>query len=476
MGQLIAQGVGAKKWTLEECIEHAQKNNLDVKDASLNLDNSGYALDQSKWNQLPSVNAGASYGFNWGRSIDPTTNSFRTERINSIGISANANMTLWAGMQIRNSIRQNSLNALASESDLQTSRNNVSLFVANSFLNVVLNKEILQNSEYQKNIIAEQLDRTNKLVDAGSLPVSNKLDLESQLATAELNIITAENALDLSMLNLKQLLQIPASEPFDVEIPEVADPGNAAIENQPEDIYMTASEFLPDLKAVQYREESALVGQKVASGGYQPTVSVSAGLRSNYSSAASQFTPSTLDVPNLSIGSFNDATGNPVDLYTAQGFITTNPTSQVNTFTEENYAIGDQLNDNISQFLSFNLNIPIFNNMQTRINVQQSKIAYERSKINKNRVENQVRNDIEQAYNNVVATSKTYEARQKQVQALKEAFRVTEQRYNLGTVNSTDYQVATNNLNSAETDLVRAKYDYIFSLKVLDFYQGKPIY
>lgn len=480
---LIAQSIEAKKWTLQECIERAQTENLDVQSSRLNLENAGYALDQNNWNQAPSVSAGAGYGFNWGRSIDPTTNQFRTERINSLGLNANANLLLWNGLQVRNAISRSRLDIVASEFDLQTAKNNIALAVANSFLNVVLNKELLQNNQYQLEIAQEQLNRTEKLVNAGSLPISNKLDLESQVATAELNIVNAENALSLSILNLKQQLLLPASEPFDVATPEVEDPGSAAIENSPESIYDVASGQLPDLRAVEYRVQSAEIQQKEARGGYYPTLSLNAGLRTNYSSAADRerfvADGTILTVPNEQLGFLTAADGTPNQQVYASTFggFTTNPISEIDGFTvENNYPVPDQLNDNMSQNLSLNLNIPIFNNMQTRINVQRSKIAYERSMINRQSTENRVRNDIEQAYNNAVASSKTFQARQKQVDALKESFRVMQQRYNLGVVNSTDYQVALNNLNSAETDLVRAKYDYIFSLKVLDFYQGKDLY
>lgn len=478
----FSQSIEAKKWSLQECVEHALNNNLDVQDSRLNLENAGYTLDQNNWNQYPSLNAGAGYGFNWGRSIDPTTNQFRTERINSIGLNANANMTLWNGLQIRNSIQQSKQNVIASEFELQATQNNIALFVANAFLTVVQNKELLQNSEFQMEIVKEQLDRTNKLVDAGSLPISNKLDLESQVATAELNVVNAENALTFSMLNLKQLLMIPASEPFDVEVPDVGDPQDLT-NKSPGSIYDIATGHLPDLRAVEYREQSAETGLKVARGGYQPSLSLNAGIRTNYSSAADRqrlvSDGTTQTVNNPSIGYLTDVNGNAsTQLYQSPfGSFTTNDVSTIDGFTvQDGYPVGSQLDDNLSQNVSINLSVPIFNNMQTRINVQRSKIAYERALISKQRAQINVRNDIEQAYNNAVANSKTLQAREKQVQALQEAFRVTEQRYNLGVVNSTDYQVALNNLNAAETDLVRAKYDYIFSLKVLDFYEGKPLY
>ncbi len=479
----FSQSIEAKKWTLQECIERAKDKNLDIEDSRLNLENSIYSLDQNNWSQLPSVNAGAGYGLNWGRSIDPTTNQFRTERINSLGLNANANLNVWNGHQTRNSIKQSKVDILANEFDLQTQENNIALAVANSFLTVVLNKEILQNNQYQLTIAQEQFQRTSVLVEAGSLPISNKLDLESQVATAELNIINAENNLALSTLNLKQLLLIPASEPFDVAIPEVPDPGEALLKDSPETIYDVATGHLPDLRSADYRSESAVIGEKIAKGGYYPSLGLNAGLRTNYSSAADRerFVQdgSTQIINNNPIGFLTESDGSPgTQVYSSvTGGFTTNSQTEIDGFTIENsYPVGNQLTDNISQNVSLNLSIPIFNSMQTRINVQRSKIAYERAEINKQRVENRVRNDIEQAYNRAVSSSKTFQAREKQVLALRESFRVTEQRYNLGVVNSTDYQVAVNNLNAAETDLVRAKYDYIFSLKVLDFYQGKSMY
>ena len=203
-----------KIWTLKECIDYALQNNLNVKRSLLTVENSQIGLTQSKLQMLPSLNGGSTFGYNWGRSIDPTTNLFSTQRINSFNLNASSSVILFNGFRLLNTYRQSDLDNAASKEDFAKAKNDVILSVITFYTNVIFNKELFSNAESQLATTTQQLERTRKLAEAGSVPRGNVLDLEAQQATNELNLINRENALNLSLLQLKQALQFSASTPM----------------------------------------------------------------------------------------------------------------------------------------------------------------------------------------------------------------------------------------------------------------------
>ncbi|WP_370090417.1 TolC family protein [Ekhidna sp.] len=423
--------------SLEECIEIAVKNNLNVKRSELNMQSAQVNLEQSKASRYPSLNASGNYGFNWGRGIDPTTNQFIDQRINFNSIGASSSLPLIQGLQITNGIKQDKLSMEASRKDLEKAENDISLNTAQFYLNVIFNKELLDNATFQLESSRQQLDRTSKLVESGALPLANKLQLESQVATNEVNLINAQNNLDLALLALKQALLLPPGQEIDVIIPDVTI-DQAEIENTSiTELYNEALANMPEIQSSALRVESADVGVDVAKGGMYPTITLSGSLDTRYSDAAQQFDPVS--------GEF------------------------------ETIPLSTQYDNNLSRGLSANLRIPIFNGFSTRSNIQRSKIALQQAEINEKEQQNLLYQTIESSYRNAVAAAKTFTASQKQVASLEETLRAVENQYNNGAANFTDYQVASNNLFQARTDLSRAKYDFIFKQKVLEFYQGKPL-
>ena len=423
--------------SLEQCIEIAVNNNLNVKRSELNLQTAQVNLEQSKASRYPSLNASGNYGFNWGRGIDPTTNQFIDQRINFNGIGASTNMPLIQGLQITNSIKQDKLDLEASRKDLERAGNNVSFNTASFYLNVLFNKELVDNARFQLESSKQQLDQTNVLVESGALPIANKLQLESQVATNEVNLVTAQNNLDLSLLSLKQALLLPSSQEIDIEIPNVpidqVDIENTSIA----ELYNEAATKMPEIQSANLRVESADVGVDVARGGIYPTITLSGSMDTRYSDAAQQINPITGDF--------------------------------------ETVPLSTQYDNNFSRGLSANLRIPIFNGFTTRSNIQRSKISLQQAEISKKEEENTLYQTIETSYRNAVAAAKTFTASQKQVASLEETLRAVENQYNNGAANFTDYQVAQNNLYQARTDLSRAKFDFVFRKKILEFYQGKPL-
>lgn len=454
-----------QRLTLEECINIASENSLNIRRAQLNLEGNKVNLMQSRASQLPNANLNWNYGFNWGRSIDPTTNQFIQQRINSSGVSGNSSVTLFNGLQQYNTVLQNRSFISASEADLSRAVNDVSLNVVTFYLSVIFNQELVENAKFQLESSNRQLERTKILVSSGAQPVTRELELVSQVASNEVSLINAENSLDLAMLNLKQVMLIPANQQIEVVIPTITLVEEPNMDVASQQIYEEAEKIQPEIQSADLNVEAATLGVKVAEGAASPTVSLGGGFNTNYSNAFDQrFIPD---------GTVITQTSN-TDLTTASGeAIFENATIPGGRLDEFGY--GNQLDANLSWNVGLGVAIPIFNGLRTKSNVQRSKIQLQQAEINAVEQRNFLRQQIESAYTDALAASKTYSASTRQVEALEETFRSIENQYNLGASNFTDYQVASNNLFQAKSDLVRAKYDFVFKKKILDFYQGKPL-
>lgn len=457
-------------WTLKQCIDFALANSLTVQRSMYNVEQSEVDYHQSRANLLPNLNANIAVGYNWGRSVNPVTNQFTTSEINFISPGAQASWTIFNGMRIQNTIKQNSTALAASELDLQKAKNDLILNVASLFVNVQFNKERLQNARYQLSSSQQQYERTKKQVEAGALPKANELNLDAQVATNEVNLVTAENALILSLLQLKQALQLPAATPLDIVMPDI-DIEDLILDQNREQIYEIAREALPELKSATLKTESANYGVKAQRGSFYPRLSLNGSLNTNYSSASDRqrFVADGGD-PTLSypqIGVVGGTGGTPV--------YSSTPVVTPSGYIVDGYGRRDQLQDNIFRQVSLGLSIPIFNNLQTRASYQRSVITRQLAEVSAKETANTLRQNVETAYNEAVAASKTYNSSVRQVSAREEAFRMTKQRFDIGATPFVEYQVAENDLYQARTDLARAKYDFILKKKVLDFYQGKPV-
>jgi len=452
-----------KVWTLPECVEYALENNLTVKNQELNVGIFEVNAQQSKMNLLPSLNANANYGYNWGRSVNPETNVVIRQQQNQGFGSLSLNWVLFSGLRNFNTIKQSNANYMAGQYNLEKSKNDIILLIVTYYTNVIFNKELLENAKLQLESTTSQKERTRKQVEAGSLPRSSLLDMQSQVASGELNVINAENAVNLSMLQLKQVMQIPAYQPLDIEIPEIELNEADLADLNPQRVYEIALATMPEIKSADKNVESSIMGVKTAKGSYFPRISLSAGLNTSYSSFAAE-------------RGKRENTGNliptPIGVVPSTGELVISEFPEIITVP---YSTGAILNDNFGQSLAFGISIPIFNNLQANANVQRSKISLDQAEILAQQTRQNLRQTIERAYNDVYSSGKAYQSSVKRVEAQEESFRATKQRYENGAVNATDYELAENNFFQANSDLLRAKYDYIFKLKILDFYQGKPI-
>lgn len=456
---------GQDKWSLQKCVDYALENNLQVKQSGLDVESAEINLFSSKTSTLPNINGNLGLNASSGRSIDPFTNTIIDRGINSQNAGLNASLPLFDGGQRYNSIKRDQYGELAAQQDKESVENDVTLNVVTFYTNILFNKELLETAKLRLETTESQENRVEKQVEIGALAQADLLQIKQQKANDELEVVRAENNLDISYLQLKQALQIPADQAFDIEIPELPEPSAGELMESSSKVYQYALQNQPVIKAAEYRKESAVKGIGVARSGYYPSLSLNAGLGTNYSSAAPDRFP-VLGSENrteiVQIG-FVESTGEAV--------------STIRQFPSEDKenTYWNQLDFNMRQFVGISLNIPIFNRFQVKNNVQQSIINHKRSEYQLTSVKNQLQQTIEQAYLDVKAAAKSYQALNNSFEASELSFRNAEQRLELGATDAVEFTQIKNDFERVKSDLIRAKYDYIFKLKVLDFYQGKPL-
>jgi outer membrane protein len=456
---------GQDTWSLQKCIDYALENNLQVKQSGLDVESAEINLFGSKMSNLPSVNGNLGINTSTGRSIDPFTNTIIDRGINSQNAGLNASLPLFDGFQRYNSIKRDQYGQLASEKDLESVQNDVTLNVVTFYTNILFNKELLETAKLRLLTTETQENRVQKQVEIGALAQADLLQIRQQKANDELEVVRAQNNLDISYLQLKQALQIPADQLFDIEIPELPEPNEGELMESSANVYQYALQNQPVIKAAEYRKESALRGIGVAKSGYYPSLSLNAGISTNYSDAA----PAQFPV----LGSENITITRPVGVVQSTGDVVVTQQEVPSEFTDNTY--WNQLDFNQRRFLGLSLNIPIFNRFQVKNNVEQSIINQKRSEYQLTSVKNQLQQTIEQAYLDVKAAAKSYQALKNSFDASELSFQNAEQRLELGATDAVEFTQIKNDFERVKSDLIRAKYDYIFKLKVLDFYQGKPL-
>lgn len=473
----LALGIAAfaqaqQKYGLQECVNIALKNNLQLQQQQLQVQGSQNNLEQSRWQRYPTLNFNAGQGVQSGRNIDPFSNGFVEQAVNFSNFGLNTGVLLFNGYQLKNTIRQNQLNVQANQKDAESNRNGVTLNVATAYLNVLNNQEQLEFARRQVETTRLQLDRTEKLVKGGALPEINLYDIRSQLANDELAIINAQNNIEIAKLTLKQLMNLPANEVFEIEpinlaAPSATQPYDATLDQ----VYNASLKYLPDMEAANLRIESSKTGVEIAKGAKMPTISFGGNLSSAFSSAApnQRFvgdggTPRVVDVPSTT--KYVSYAGIQVPVIER----TTIPSGSI-----ENFGYFNQLSFNRNASLSLSLRMPIFNGYQVKYRIANAQIQQKNAELQSQIIRNQVRQTVEQAYYNMLNAAKRYEATGKQVESLELSFKAAEARLNAGALNAAEYNISKNNLDRARISLLQAKYDYIFRTKILDFYQNKPL-
>ncbi|RDV16292.1 TolC family protein [Pontibacter diazotrophicus] len=457
------QGAGSDNvWSLEEAVSYARANNLQVRRSMLTNELARTDLTQSKFGRLPSITGGSSYNFNFGTYVDPTTSELRSEESRTNNWQLNANLPLFAGFQQVNTIKQNEIELRASEQDVLSAQNDITIQIINSYLNILFADELIKISQQTKDLTQQQLDRTRILFKAGSVAENAVLDLESQLAADDLELINAQNQRDFSRLTLMQVLNLPSSDDFRIVVPEIPEPDQDPVLINGQQVYEVALQTLPAIQGADLRVLSAARGLEVARGAYYPRLSMFAGYNTFYSSARDFRFPIEGVLQPSPIG-FTDSQGtNPFIVYT--------PVTR-----RETYAYLDQLKDGVGKNFGFSLQVPIFNGMQVRSNVQRAKLQQRDAQLNADIARNNLRQTIEQAYVDAVAAQRRYSSAKEQLRAAEKNYSNAQLRLNSGVINTVDFNIIANTYRAAQSNLMQAKYEYTFKLKVLDFYQGEDI-
>ncbi|AQG80322.1 transporter [Spirosoma montaniterrae] len=454
-----------QKLGLQQSIDVALQNNLTIRQSQIQLQGSELQLRQSKLNRLPNVGGFASQNFSSGFNVNPVTNAFVERSILSNNFQLNSQVTLYNGMALQNTIRQNDLLRQSNQQALGATQNNVILTVVQNYLNVLTAQEQFVVAQRQAEVSRAQLDRTQRLVNAGSVAESNLFDIRAQIANDELAIVNAQNNIDVAKVALLQAMNVPINGvvgTFEVEPIPVPDPAFDNYGATTQQVYETAQGFLPDVKAADLRVQSDALGVKVARASLQPTLTLNAGVSTIYSNFGQQrriADGTTIQIPQTIV--FN---GVPQQIFLTQ-----------DGFRTEDYTFTEQLRNNMNRSVALNLQIPIYNRSQVRNRIINATLQQQNSEVAAANARLQLRQQIETAYTNLRAGANRYRATQVQVEQLDLAFKAAESRFNAGALNSTDYNIAKTNLDRARASLVQAKYDYVFRTKILDFYQNKPL-
>lgn len=435
-GFLINTTAQTKTWTLEECIDYALENNIQIQQSDLNRKIADQNVIASKYNALPNLNASASHRYNFGQTIDPFTNQFANTQVRSNAFSISSGFTIFNGFRNINTIKRNQAQSEAARYDLDKLKNDISLNIANAYLAILFNQEVLKNAEAQLKVTNEQVDRIAKQVAAGVLADGASKEVEAQYASEELSKVNALNQLKLSKLNLAQLLRLENAEGFEIVSPNLDNFKSVSELITPGALYLTALEIMPEIKSAEYGLYTAEKGTQLARANYYPTLTVGGSIGSGFSGA------------NRRLNS--------------EGFL-------------EQVPFTDQIDQNENKSIGFSLSIPLFNGLSARTSVKQAKIQQQIADLNLENTKLVLRQNIESAHNDAVAALLRYRAAEKSVAALRTSFSYTRDRFNVGLINSFDFNTEKNRLINAESELLQAKYNYIFSTKVLDFYQGNTV-
>jgi outer membrane protein len=430
-----------KQWTLEECVRYALDNNITIKLSELDVKNADINKKDAFGNYLPSVNGNASHSWNIGLNQDVTTGLLRNQTTQYSSVGLNAGIDIYKGLQIQNTYRRTKLAIVASQYQLLKMQEDISLNVANAFLQILSYKEELKVKKEQLSIDEKRLKRSEEMVNAGTIPRGDLYDLKATIATDQQAITVSENNLLISKLSLAQLLQLKEFADFDVIDDTNAKDENNIMAQSPIDIYNKAKETRTELKLAQTNLEIAEKNVAIAKGAYQPTLSGFYGFNTRAS-----YSDKVVGV---------DANGDPI-------LAGPDPVFQ-------------QFSDNKGHNFGFQLNVPIFNGFSVRNNVERNKVSLEKSKIDLEQKSLDLQRNVYTAFTNAKGALNTYESSTVTLEARQQAYNYAKEKYDVGLMNSFDFTQAQTLLTNAQSDVIRTKYDYMFKIKILEFYFGIPI-
>lgn len=463
--------ITSEKWNLQRMVDYAMKNNISVKQADIQARITALQHQSNKLAVYPNANFSSGLGMQFGRSVDPTTNQFTTTQLLFNNFNLSTGITLYNWGKLKNTISSSDFAVKASEAEIERAANDIALNVATYYLAVLSSKQQIEITLSQIASTNEQLENTRKRVDAGSLPELNAAELEARVAQDSINYYNAKSNFEQNILNLKGLLNLDMAVPFEIEIPTLDKiPVLPLAELEPALVLQQALTELPQQKAANLRYKSAEYAVKAAKAGMYPTITFGGGLGTNFASSTNKITGVTLGASQFT-GQFVNVNG--TDYYIQQ------PTVQ---FTQGKKGFGEmwdgygvQLSNNFRQNVGFQINVPIFNNGSAKLNYQNSKLQLKQSEIAIEQSKQKLQQDIYMAHNNAIAALQRFNASEKTVETALRSFEYAKKRYEVGLITTLDLITNQNNYLQAKLTRLNNQFDYIFRMKLLEFYKGKGL-
>ena len=413
-------------WTLAECIRHAQENNITLQQTELQVKQREIQLETAKGSRLPMVSGSASENLSFGRGLT-ADNTYSNTNTTSTGFSLGTSVPVFQGLRISNGIKENELGLKAATADLQKAREDMSVSVAQAYTQILYNMELLDVALNQVEIDSLQLVRLDALLENGKASPSQVAQQKAALGQSRLSATQARNNLNISLLDLSQLLELPDPEGFSIVRPNV--PIDGILLGNPEDIYAEAIQNKPAVKAEMFRLDATEFSIKSAKGAFLPSISASGGVGTNYYTMSAA--PSAV--------------------------------------------FFDQIKNNFSQYLGLSLSVPIFSGFQNRNQVRSAELARTNQRLLLENTKKSLYKEIQQAYYNAVAASEKYRSSVDAQASARESFELVQAKYENGKANITEFNESRDTWLRAESDLVRSRYEYLYSAKLLDFYRGRPL-
>lgn len=450
-------------WSLEECIEYAIEQSLTVEQAEINLENALVNQKEANQSRWPSANISAGFGLNFGRVINPSTNTFETDDsyFNNFGFSTG--MPIYAGSRINNTIKQAKVNEQASTEDLKQARVQLAFDVSIAYLNVLFAQENLRNADATLELSQNQLEQIEKLIAAGSRPEAEKYDILAQISLDEQSVVQFDNNITQNLLALKQLMRLEPGYDLQLERPDIQEQILERIDTYTfDEVYQAALQTQPQVRAQELRIESSMLQEKIAKGVLYPTLSLNGSIGTNWTDLDK--TPYG-EVPMVNMLEGFSVNGIPVDItqevLVPEGVETT--------------AYGTQLDNNLGYGVGLNLSIPIYNNYSNKAQLDRATLQIKREQNVDEQIKQQLKTEIQNALASARAARESLEASRAALDAAEIAYQNSERRFDLGALNSYDLISAQNRLDSARVNLTISRYDYVFRILVIEYYLGRGL-
>ncbi len=456
-----------QKWDLKRCVDFALLNNISVKQQDIQARVAALTLNQNKLSRIPSASVSTNTGINSGRSIDPTSNQFTNQQLLFSGVSFSTNVNIFNWFSLQNNIKGNQFDYDAAKANVEKLKNDIALNVATAYLLILVSKEQANIAEVTVKQSLDNLYNTRKRVDAGALPELNAAEAEAQLAKDSSNLITAQTTLTQNTLQLKAVMNLDAAQPFEVEMPPLDQIPIEKIGNlQPEVVYQLALINLPQQRVNELRIKAAQKYVESARGAMYPSLSLFGSMGSNY---AHNKIPVVAQNPT---GNFI-GTGAKVNVG-GTDYSVLAPEFQTSVGVKYS-PFGTQLSDNFSQRIGLNLSIPLFNGYAANTNWKKNKLNLENWQLQKEQDNLTLKQNIYKSYSDAISSLQKYEASKRSLETAQKSYDFAQKRYDIGLLATIDLLTNQNNLATAKVNVVSAQVDYVFRIKLLEFYRGQGI-